>query len=140
MADSSPLGDIDLGGIGAAFSAAGGAADSSGSSGFSQGFGGGSNGNAGTRGNSPPVQSLDFILDIPLKITAELGRSKMAIRDILQLAQGSVIELSKFAGEPLEVLVNDKLIARGEVVVVNEKFGIRLTDIISPIERIEQLK
>ncbi len=89
---------------------------------------------------NPPVQSLDFILDIPLKVTVELGRSKMAIRDILQLAQGSVIELSKFAGEPLEVLVNDKLIARGEVVVVNEKFGIRLTDIISPVERIEQLK
>ncbi|MGK5089265.1 flagellar motor switch protein FliN [Bdellovibrionota bacterium FG-2] len=87
-----------------------------------------------------PVQSLDFILDIPLKVTVELGRSKMAIRDILQLAQGAVVELSKFAGEPLEVLVNDKLIARGEVVVVNEKFGIRLTDIISPVERIEQLK
>jgi flagellar motor switch protein FliN/FliY len=92
------------------------------------------------KGNTPPLQSLDFILDIPLKVTAELGRSKMAIRDILQLAQGSVIELSKFAGEPLEVLVNDKLIARGEVVVENEKFGIRLTDIISPVERIEQLK
>ncbi len=90
--------------------------------------------------DAPPLQSLDFILDIPLKVTAELGRSKMAIHEILQLAQGSVIELSKFAGEPLEVLVNDKLIARGEVVVVNEKFGIRLTDIISPIERIEQLK
>jgi flagellar motor switch protein FliN len=87
-----------------------------------------------------PVQSLDFILDIPLKVTVELGRTKMAIRDILQMAQGSVVELSKFAGEPLEVLVNDKLIARGEVVVVNEKFGIRLTDIISPVERIEQLK
>src|SRR5581483_6608149 len=87
-----------------------------------------------------PVQSLDFILDIPLKVTVELGRTKMAIRDILQLAQGSVVELSKFAGEPLEVLINDKLIARGEVVVVNEKFGIRLTDIISPVERIEQLK
>src|SRR6476620_5037748 len=92
------------------------------------------------KSNAPPVQSLDFILDIPLKVTVELGRSKMAIRDILQLAQGSVVELSKFAGEPLEVLVNDKLIARGEVVVVNEKFGIRLTDIISPVERIEQLK
>ena len=86
------------------------------------------------------VQSLDFILDIPLKVTVELGRSRMAIREILQLAQGSVVELSKFAGEPLEVLVNDKLIARGEVVVVNEKFGVRLTDIISPVERIEQLK
>jgi flagellar motor switch protein FliN/FliY len=89
---------------------------------------------------SAQVQSLDFILDIPLKVTVELGRSKMAIRDVLQLSQGSVVELSKFAGEPLEVLVNDKLIARGEVVVVNEKFGIRLTDIISPVERIEQLK
>jgi len=85
-------------------------------------------------------QPLEFILDIPLKVTAELGRSKMSIRDILQLAQGSVIELSKFAGEPLEVLVNEKLVARGEVVVVNEKFGIRLTDIISPAERIEQLR
>ncbi len=90
------------------------------------------------RGNG--MQSLDFILDIPLKVTVELGRSKMAIRDILSLSQGSVVELAKFAGEPLEVLVNDKLIARGEVVVVNEKFGIRLTDIISPVERIEQLK
>lgn len=86
------------------------------------------------------VQSLDFILDIPLKLTVELGRSKMTIRDILQLTQGSVVELSKFAGEPLEVLVNEKLIARGEVVVVNEKFGVRLTDIISPVERIEQLR
>lgn len=92
------------------------------------------------RSGPSSVQSLDFILDIPLKITVELGRSKMMIRDILQLAQGSVVELSKFAGEPLEVLVNEKLIARGEVVVVNEKFGIRLTDIISPVERIEQLK
>lgn len=95
---------------------------------------------SGGRITAPPIQSLDFILDIPLKITAELGRTKMSIRDVLQLAQGSVIELSKFAGEPLEVLVNEKLIARGEVVVVNEKFGIRLTDIISPVERIEQLK
>jgi flagellar motor switch protein FliN/FliY len=86
------------------------------------------------------VHSLDFILDIPLKVTVELGRTRLAIREILQLAQGSVVELSKFAGEPLEVLVNDKLVARGEVVVVNEKFGIRLTDVISPVERIEQLK
>ena len=86
------------------------------------------------------VHSLDFILDIPLKVTVELGRTKMAIRDILQLAQGSVVELSKFAGEPLEVLVHDRLVARGEVVTVNDKFGIRLTDILSPMERIEQLK
>jgi flagellar motor switch protein FliN/FliY len=97
-------------------------------------------GGAARNATSNSVQSLDFILDIPLKVTVELGRSKMAVRDILQLSQGSVVELSKFAGEPLEVLVNDKLIARGEVVVVNEKFGIRLTDIISPVERIEQLK
>ncbi len=141
MADaaSSPLGDLNLGDIGAALTSAGGQgiADSGGGGAHS---GGAAGGNQGHKGNSPSVQSLDFILDIPLKITAELGRSKMAVRDILQLAQGSVIELSKFAGEPLEVLVNDKLIARGEVVVVNEKFGIRLTDIISPIERIEQLK
>lgn len=86
------------------------------------------------------IQSLDFILDIPLRVTVELGRSRLAIRELLQLGQGSVVELTKFAGEPLEVLVNDRLIARGEVVVVNEKFGIRLTDIISPLERIEQLK
>jgi flagellar motor switch protein FliN/FliY len=86
------------------------------------------------------VHSLDFILDIPLKVTVELGRTRMSVRDILQLAQGSVVELSKFAGEPLEVLVNDRLVARGEVVTVNEKFGIRLTDILSPMERIEQLK
>jgi flagellar motor switch protein FliN/FliY len=90
--------------------------------------------------NSGMMQSLDFILDIPLKITVELGRAKMTISDILQLSQGSVIELVKFSGEPLEILVNEKLIARGEVVVVNEKFGIRVTDIISPVERIEQLK
>ncbi len=95
---------------------------------------------AETKSNNVPFHSLDFILDIPLKVTVELGRSKMSIRDVLQLAQGAVVELSKFAGEPLEVLVNDKLIARGEVVVVNEKFGIRLTDILSPVERIEQLK
>lgn len=130
---TSPLGDINMGDIGAALASAGagiGAAD--GPSGASAPAAGKSSG--------PSIQSLDFILDIPLKVTVELGRTKMAIREILQLAQGSVVELTKFAGEPLEVLVNDKLIARGEVVVVNEKFGIRLTDIISPVERIEQLK
>ncbi|NDG85503.1 MAG: flagellar motor switch protein FliN [Proteobacteria bacterium] len=100
-------------------------------------------GGAGQSGGVAPqdgVHSLDFILDIPLKVTVELGRTRMSIRDILQLVQGSVVELSKFAGEPLEVLVNDRLVARGEVVTVNEKFGIRLTDILSPMERIEQLK
>ncbi len=90
--------------------------------------------------NKLKVQNIDFILDIPLNVSVELGRSKVVIKDLLQLGQGSVLELDKLAGEPLEVLVNGKLVARGEVVVVNEKFGIRLTDIISPIERIETLK
>jgi flagellar motor switch protein FliN/FliY len=85
------------------------------------------------------LTNLNLLLDIPLEITAELGRTRMIIHDLLQLGQGSVIELNKLAGEPLEILVNHKLIARGEVVVVNEKFGIRLTDIISPMERIKQL-
>jgi flagellar motor switch protein FliN/FliY len=85
------------------------------------------------------TKSLDLILDIPLTVTVELGRSKMLINDLLQLGQGSVIELTKMVGEPLEVLVNQKLVARGEVVVVNEKFGIRLTDIISPMERVQSL-
>ena len=76
------------------------------------------------------AQSLDFILDIPLTVTVELGRSRMAIRDLLQLAQGSVVELSKFAGEPLEVLVNEKLVARGEVVIVEDRLGITMTEII----------
>ena len=85
-------------------------------------------------------RNLDLILDIPLKVTVELGRTKMIVNDLLSLGQGSVIELNKLAGEPMEVLVNDKLVARGEAVVVNEKFGVRLTDIISPMERIQQLK
>jgi flagellar motor switch protein FliN/FliY len=85
------------------------------------------------------ISSMEILLDIPLEISAELGRTRMIISDLLQLGQGSVIELNKLAGEPLEILVNQKLIARGEVVVVNEKFGIRLTDIISPLERIKQL-
>ncbi len=85
-------------------------------------------------------RNLNLILDIPLRVTVELGRTKMPVSELLNLTQGSVIELSKLAGEPMEVLVNDKLIARGEAVVVNEKFGVRLTDIISPAERVEQLK
>ena len=87
--------------------------------------------------NKLRVQNLDFILDIPLKVGVELGRTAVMIKDLLQLGQGSVLELDKLAGEPLEVLVNGKLIAKGEVVVVNEKFGIRLSDIVSPIQRIE---
>ena len=90
--------------------------------------------------NKLKVQNLDFILDIPLRVTVELGRSTVIIKDLLKLGQGSVIELDKLAGEPLEILINGKLVARGEVVVVNERFGIRLTDIISPIERIETLR
>lgn len=85
-------------------------------------------------------RNLSLIMDIPLRVAVELGRTKMVVNDLLNLGQGSVIELNKLAGEPMEVLVNDKLVARGEAVVVNEKFGVRLTDIISPTERVEQLK
>ncbi len=85
-------------------------------------------------------RNLQLILDIPLRVSVELGRAKMVVSELLNLGQGSVIELNKLAGEPMEVLVNDKLVARGEAVVVNEKFGVRLTDIISPAERVEQLK
>ena len=97
----------------------------------------------------PPVQSaeaggnpknIDFLLDIPMNVAVYVGSTKMAIRDLLQLAQGSVIELDKLAGEPMEVMVNNKLVARGEVVVVNEKFGIRLTDVVSAAERVQQLR
>jgi flagellar motor switch protein FliN/FliY len=83
--------------------------------------------------------NLDFILDISLEISVELGRTKIPISDLLQLGQGSVIELAKLTGEPLDILVNQKLVARGEVVVINDKFGVRLTDIISPAERVKQL-
>jgi len=84
-------------------------------------------------------QDLDLILDIPVNLTVELGRTKIPIKHILQLAQGSVIELDALAGEPMDVLVNGCLIAQGEVVVVNEKFGIRLTDIVTPSERMRRL-
>ncbi len=84
-------------------------------------------------------RELDFILDIPLDVSAELGRTRLLINELLQLGQGSVVELNKLAGEPLEVYVNGKMVARGEAVVINEKFGIRLTDIISPMERVKQL-
>lgn len=82
---------------------------------------------------------LDFILDIPFELSVEIGRARMIVNDLLQLGQGSIIELNKLAGDPLEIFINRKLIARGEVVVVNEKFGIRLTDIISPMERVKSL-
>jgi flagellar motor switch protein FliN/FliY len=85
------------------------------------------------------TQRIDMILDIPVTLTVELGRTKIAIRNLLQLAQGSVVELDALAGEPMDVLVNGCLIAQGEVVVVNDKFGIRLTDIITPEERLRGL-
>ncbi|WP_295994619.1 flagellar motor switch protein FliN [Rugamonas sp.] len=95
---------------------------------------------------APPANSeavhndIDFILDIPVQLTVELGRSKIAVRNLLQIAQGSVLELDGLAGAPMDVLINGCLIAQGEVVVVNDKFGIRLTDITNPSERIRSLK
>jgi flagellar motor switch protein FliN/FliY len=95
---------------------------------------------AGTSPNAVgAVNDIDLILDIPVQLTVELGRTKIPIRHILQLAQGSVVELDGLAGEPMDVLVNGCLIAQGEVVVVNEKFGIRLTDIVTPSERMRKL-
>ena len=90
--------------------------------------------------SSSEKRKLDTILDIPVTISMEVGRSKISIRNLLQLNQGSVVELDRVAGEALDVLVNGTLIAHGEVVVVNDKFGIRLTDVISQIERIKKLK
>ena len=94
----------------------------------------------GRPSSSPPKNGMAFILDIPLEITVELGRTRMVINDLLKLGQGSVIELSKLAGETLDILANQRLIARGEVVVVDEKYGIRLTEVISPVERVEKLR
>ncbi len=91
-----------------------------------------------TGGINPDV-NLDSILDIPVTISMEIGRTNINIRNLLQLNQGSVVELDRLAGEPMDVLVNGTLIAQGEVVVVNEKFGIRLTDVISPSERVKRL-
>ena len=84
-------------------------------------------------------RKLDFLLDVPLRVTVELGRARILVQDLLKLHKGSVVELNKIAGEPLEVLVNDKVVAKGEVIVVNDKFGIRLTDIISHPQRIRHL-
>src|SRR5882724_9968437 len=90
-------------------------------------------------GEGPAVNDIDLILDIPVHLTVELGRTKVPIRHILQLAQGSVVELDGLSGEPMDVLVNGCLIAQGEVVVVNEKFGIRLTDVVTPSERMRRV-
>ncbi len=87
----------------------------------------------------PQMKNLEFIMDIPLQLTVELGRTKLLVKDVLQLNQGSVVELTKLAGEPLDVFVNSKLVARGEAVVVNDKFGIRLLDIVSPNERVDKV-
>lgn len=95
---------------------------------------------AGAQAGAGGSPDLDVILDIPVTISMEVGRTSITIRNLLQLNQGSVIELDRLAGEPLDVLVNGTLIAHGEVVVVNEKFGIRMTDVISPSERIKKLR
>lgn len=84
-------------------------------------------------------RGIDLLLDIPLEVAVEVGRSRILVRDLLQLQEGSLVELDKLAGEPLDLYVNGRLIARGEAVVVNEKFGLRLTDVVSPSERIEKL-
>lgn len=91
------------------------------------------------RSPSADEVKLDVILDVPVTLSLEIGRTKINIRNLLQLNQGSVVELDRFAGEPMDVLVNGTLVAHGEVVVVNDKFGIRLTDIISPTERVKKL-
>jgi len=90
--------------------------------------------------SSAESEKMDRILDIPLVLSAQLGSSRMLVKELLQLGPGSVVELDKLAGEPLEVLVNDKLVARGEVVMVNDKFGVRLTDVVSPTERVQKLR
>ena len=92
---------------------------------------------------NPSAQSsrrLELLLDVPLDLSVELGRTRMSIQDLLGLGPGSVVELDKVAGEPLDILVNDRLVARGEAVVVNDKFGVRITDIVSPSERIARLR
>ncbi|MBU2739096.1 flagellar motor switch protein FliN [Acidithiobacillus sp. ATCC 19703] len=93
-----------------------------------------------SRSTGTQAQNLDMILDIPVTLSVELGKTKIQIRNLLQLAQGSVVELERLAGEPMDVLVNGYLIAQGEVVLVNDKFGIRLTDIVSPAERAKKLR
>ena len=117
-------------GIGADFDDA--LAEAGGSDAKSEDGGGGGRGGDGEgRVSRTDFSKLKMILDVPLKVSVELGRTKMLVNDLLQLGQGSVIELDKIAGEPMEILINDKLVAMGEVVVVNEKFGVRLTDVVS---------
>jgi flagellar motor switch protein FliN/FliY len=91
-------------------------------------------------GGAPGERRMDLLLDVPLDVSVELGRARMTIQDLLALGPGSVIELDKIAGEALDILVNDRLVARGEAVVVNDKFGVRITDIVSQAERIARLR
>ena len=91
-------------------------------------------------GTAPGERRMDLLLDVPLDVSVELGRARMTIQDLLALGPGSVIELDKIAGEALDILVNDRLVARGEAVVVNDKFGVRITDIVSQAERIARLR
>lgn len=95
---------------------------------------------AGSGSQAPAAANMEFILDVPLEITVELGRTKLLVHELLKLGQGSVVELSKLAGETLEILANQKLVARGEAVVINDKYGVRLTEVVSPMERIERLR
>jgi len=97
-------------------------------------------GKGASKYSNAEFEKMERILDIPLVLSAQLGSSRMLVKELLQLGPGSVVELDKLAGEPLEVLVNDKLVARGEVVMVNDKFGVRLTDVVSPTERVQKLR
>ena len=96
--------------------------------------------NPQTTGSGAQNRRIELLLDVPLELSVELGRTRMSIQELLSLGPGSVIELDKVAGEPLDILVNNRLVARGEAVVVNDKFGIRITDIVSPAERIARLR
>jgi flagellar motor switch protein FliN/FliY len=90
--------------------------------------------------SAPTARRLDLLLDVPLDLAVELGRARMSIQELLGLSPGSVVELDKIAGEPLDILINNRLVARGEAVVVSDKFGVRITDIVSPAERISRLR
>ena len=129
MADDGGMGPEDFG-LGSDFDQALAEATSDGGGESSSGGGGGGGPESGRLARTD-FSKLKMILDVPLKVSVELGRTKMLVNDLLQLGQGSVIELDKIAGEPMEILINDKLVAMGEVVVVNEKFGVRLTDVVS---------
>lgn len=96
--------------------------------------------NENKQDNMQKERNIDFLLDIPVSVTVELGRTKLLLRDLLKLGEGAILELDKFEGEPVDILVNNKLIAKGEVVIVNERFGVKIIDIISTQERVKQLK